>query len=110
MTPASAPAPAGPPRPKLSWADLAGARVGLWGLGREGRASLRKLRTMNTEPVLVDDHPPAGTGTVLATQDGGLAALQRCDVVIKTPFCAPCPNKAPMNSCTVGPPTVLPGL
>ena len=81
-------------RPKLSWSDLAGARVGLWGLGREGRASLRKLRTMNSEPVLVDDHPPAGgilggeTGppvTVLATSDGGLEALRRCDVVVKTP-------------------------
>jgi UDP-N-acetylmuramoylalanine--D-glutamate ligase len=95
-------APTDAPRPKLSWSDLAGARVGLWGLGREGRASLRKLRTMNVEPVLVDDHPPAGatTGpaagtaaeataggaeTVLATDDGGLAALKRCDVVIKTP-------------------------
>ena len=75
-----------PPRPKLSWPDLAGARVGLWGLGREGHASLRKLRTMNVEPILVDDNPPAGsTETVLATGDGGLAALQRCDVVVKTP-------------------------
>ena len=97
MIPEPAHAPLAAPRPKLSWSDLAGARVGLWGLGREGHASLRKLRTMNVEPVLVDDHPPAGaaTGTqadgatgaetVLATQDGGLAALQRCDVVVKTP-------------------------
>ena len=73
-------------RPKLSWPDLAGARVGLWGLGREGHASLRKLRTMNVEPILVDDHPPAGGAeAVLATAGGGLDALQRCDVVIKTP-------------------------
>jgi UDP-N-acetylmuramoylalanine--D-glutamate ligase len=74
-------------RPKLSWSDLAGARVGVWGLGREGHANLRKLRALGVEPVLVDDHPPAAASglQVLATGDGGLAALQRCDVVVKTP-------------------------
>jgi len=80
-------------RPKLSWADLSGARVGVWGLGREGQANLRKLRTLGAEPVLVDDHPPADADAqadpagqqVLATGDGGLAALERCDVVVKTP-------------------------
>jgi UDP-N-acetylmuramoylalanine--D-glutamate ligase len=70
-------------RPKLSWSDLRGARVGVWGLGREGRASLRKLRTLGAEPVLVDDHP--NEPGVLGTGSGGLAALRRCDVVIKTP-------------------------
>jgi UDP-N-acetylmuramoyl-L-alanine---L-glutamate ligase len=74
-------------RPKLSWSDLARARVGVWGLGREGHANLRKLRALGVEPVLVDDHPPAAASgqQVLATGDGGLAALQRCDVVVKTP-------------------------
>jgi UDP-N-acetylmuramoylalanine--D-glutamate ligase len=74
-------------RPKLSWSDLAGARVGVWGLGREGHASLRKLLALGAEPVLVDDHPPAEADSrpVLATADGGLAALERCDVVVKTP-------------------------
>jgi UDP-N-acetylmuramoylalanine--D-glutamate ligase len=71
------------PRPKLSWSDLPGARVGVWGLGREGHASLRKLGALGVEPVLVDDHP--GDPDVLATGDGGLAALERCDVVVKTP-------------------------
>ena len=77
--------------PKLSWSDLAGAQVGIWGLGREGHANLRKLLALGVEPVLVDDHPagPAlsipGGRPVLATGDGGLAALQRCDVVVKTP-------------------------
>jgi UDP-N-acetylmuramoyl-L-alanine---L-glutamate ligase len=70
-------------RPKLGWSDLRGARVGLWGLGREGNASLRKLRTMSTEPVLVDDKPAAPG--VLATADDGLNALQRCDIVVKSP-------------------------
>ena len=45
------------PRPKLSWSDLAGARVGVWGLGREGQANLRKLTTLGVDPVLVDDRP-----------------------------------------------------
>ena len=78
-------------RPKLSWSDLAGARVGVWGLGREGHANLRKLLALGVEPVLVDDQPSAATVSipggrrVLATGDGGLAALLRCDVVVKTP-------------------------
>ena len=74
--------------PKLSWSDLAGAQVGIWGLGREGHANLRKLLALGVEPVLVDDRPagPVADGhPVLATGDGGLAALQRCDVVVKTP-------------------------
>ena len=74
-------------RPKLSWSDLAGARAGVWGLGREGHANLRKLLALGVEPVLVDDQPSAAVDgrPVLATGDGGLAALQRCDVVVKTP-------------------------
>jgi UDP-N-acetylmuramoylalanine--D-glutamate ligase len=72
-------------RPKLSWSDLRGARVGVWGLGREGNANVRKLRSMGVEPVLADDDPPAGSGDVLATARGGLEALLGCDVVVKTP-------------------------
>src|SRR5271166_1536979 len=63
--------------PKLSWSDLAGARVGIWGLGREGHANLRKLMALGVEPVLVDDRPPAAVDgppvlsrPVLATGDG----------------------------------------
>jgi UDP-N-acetylmuramoylalanine--D-glutamate ligase len=70
-------------RPKLGWSDLATARVGLWGLGREGNANLRKLRSMGAEPVLVDDNPPGPD--VLATGAGGLDALKSCDVVVKSP-------------------------
>jgi UDP-N-acetylmuramoyl-L-alanine---L-glutamate ligase len=75
------------PRPKLSWSDLPGARVGVWGLGREGHANVRKLRALGVEPVLVDDHPgaPPEMSRVLATGEGGLAALGDCDVVVKTP-------------------------
>jgi len=74
-------------RAKLSWSDLAGAKVGIWGLGREGHANLRKLGSLGVEPILVDDHPPANPDgrPVLATSEGGLAALEQCDVVVKTP-------------------------
>ena len=72
-------------RPKLGWSDLRGARAGVWGFGREGNANLRKLRSLGVEPVLVDDSPAPGAEEVLATADGGLDALLRCDVVVKTP-------------------------
>ena len=73
-------------RPKLSWSDLRRAQVGIYGLGREGTANLRKLRSMGVDPVIVSDAPKASYGEpILATADGGLAALERCDVVIKTP-------------------------
>jgi UDP-N-acetylmuramoylalanine--D-glutamate ligase len=74
-------------RPRLGWSDLRGARVGVWGLGREGSASLRRLRALGVEPVLVDDSP-SGPG-VLATADGGLDALAGCEVVVKTPGISP---------------------
>jgi UDP-N-acetylmuramoyl-L-alanine---L-glutamate ligase len=89
-------------RSRLGWSDLGSvyrgsvhpgsvyrgaAPVGLWGLGQEGHASLRKLRAMGVEPVLVDDSP--GEEGVLSTADGGLDALKRCEVVIKTPGISP---------------------
>ncbi len=74
-------------RPRLGWSDLRGARVGVWGLGREGSASLRKLRALGVEPVLVDDSP--GEQGVLATADGGLDALAGCEIVVKTPGISP---------------------
>jgi UDP-N-acetylmuramoyl-L-alanine---L-glutamate ligase len=75
-------------RPKICWSDLRGARVGVWGLGVEGFASLAKLRTLGVEPVLVDDRPPPGDVDglqVFATANSGLAALRHCDVVVKSP-------------------------
>src|SRR5262249_61971277 len=75
-------------RPALSWSDVRGMRAGIWGLGVEGRASLRKLTELGVDPVLVDDRPSApepGGRPVLATAGGGLDALRACDVVIKSP-------------------------
>jgi UDP-N-acetylmuramoylalanine--D-glutamate ligase len=75
-------------RPTLGWSDLPGKRVGVWGLGKEGQATVRKLRTLAVEPVLVDDSP-AGDSGVLPTAHGGLEALKRTEVVIKTPGISP---------------------
>ncbi len=75
-------------RPPISWSALADASVGLWGLGVEGRANLHRLRRMGGEPVLVDDAPPAPELDgleVLATDQGGLERLLRCEVVVKSP-------------------------
>jgi UDP-N-acetylmuramoylalanine--D-glutamate ligase len=75
-------------RPLISWSELASASVGLWGLGVEGTASLRRLQSIGTVPVLVDDEPAAADHEgleVLATERGGLTALLGCDVVVKSP-------------------------
>jgi UDP-N-acetylmuramoylalanine--D-glutamate ligase len=75
-------------RQPISWSTLADAAVGVWGLGVEGQASIRRLRSMGCDPVLVDDAPSAQAIAgleVLATDAGGMAALQRCDVVVKSP-------------------------
>lgn len=77
----------------LSWSDLGTERVGLWGLGAEGSASLRKLQAIGVEPAaIVDDHPErvaqpsSGPGIpVLPTGGEGMEALLACSVVIKTP-------------------------
>jgi UDP-N-acetylmuramoylalanine--D-glutamate ligase len=75
-------------RQPISWSALADASVGVWGLGVEGRASIRRLATMDRVPVLVDDAPPASDVDgleVLSTGSGGMDALAACDVVVKSP-------------------------
>lgn len=64
------------------FADLAGRRVGLWGYGVEGRATRARLEG-TCELVIVDDRD-LGEG-VLVTAEGGLEALARCEVVVKSP-------------------------
>ncbi len=78
-------------RPTYSWSDLPGRTVGIYGLGTEGEASLRACLARGIEPVLVDDaRADERVGRrVLATADGGLAALADCDVVIKSPGISP---------------------
>ena len=62
--------------PPLGWSDLVDepGRIGVWGLGVEGRANVAKLRSLGIEPIEADDADP-----------DTLAALQGCTVVIKTP-------------------------
>ena len=80
-------------RPALSWSDLPGRRVGVYGLGREGTASVRACRARGIDPILVDDTPQSvdvvqaglSGSTVLDTADGGAQALAGCDVVILSP-------------------------
>jgi len=76
--------------PRISWPALADAAgpIGVWGLGVEGGASLRRLQAMGRVPVLVDDAPGAPTLAgieVLTTERGGLDALGTCEVVVKSP-------------------------
>ncbi len=65
------------------FADLAGKRVGVFGYGVEGRATVRRLQGVS-ELVVVDDATGLGP-EVLVTNEGGLDALLRCDVVLKSP-------------------------
>jgi UDP-N-acetylmuramoylalanine--D-glutamate ligase len=70
--------------PTISWSDLRGRRVGVWGVGVEGRANLRKLEALGIPVAAVVDDRPSDEG-VVATSQGGLSALARCDVVVKSP-------------------------
>ena len=75
-------------RPAISWSDLSGASVGVWGLGIEGTANLRRLTELGADVTVVEDNPPdepALGHDVLALADGGLEALADRDVVVKTP-------------------------
>lgn len=71
---------------RISWPELAGRRVGVWGLGVEGRSNLRRLLDLGVAPVVVDDRPPGDAPVpVLSGADGGLEALAGCEVVVKSP-------------------------
>lgn len=75
----------------ISWNDLRGSRVGVYGLGREGLANVRACLTRGITPVLVDDAAPGPVEglPVVGTADGGLDELLSCDVVVKTPGISP---------------------
>lgn len=72
-----------PTPPPRSWADLAGRRVGIWGWGIEGRLAQHLLRARGVDPVIVDD--ASGTAGALPLADGGLEALEACEVIVKSP-------------------------
>lgn len=70
-------------RPR-GFSDLAGRRVGVWGLGLEGRDVCEVLGTVGATVVAVDD-VAVDFPDAMVTSEGGLAALRECDVVIKSP-------------------------
>jgi UDP-N-acetylmuramoylalanine--D-glutamate ligase len=73
-------------RHAVSFSDLAGRRVAVFGLGVEGRAARERLIALGCDVVVVDDDPAAtGDATVLATSQGGAAALAECEYVVKAP-------------------------
>jgi UDP-N-acetylmuramoyl-L-alanine---L-glutamate ligase len=64
----------------ITWDDLRGKTVAVWGLGREGQANVRKLREIGVDPVLVDDQPADAS-----VHPTGSGVLTEADVVVKTP-------------------------
>ena len=78
-----------------TWEDLAGRRVGVWGLGAEGRASVARLGAVGAEVIVVDEHPHAASAAidpallppegVRAADDAAMTALGSCDAVVKSP-------------------------
>jgi UDP-N-acetylmuramoylalanine-D-glutamate ligase len=79
--------------PRICWSDLAGRQVGVWGAGVEGRAAIRKLRSLGVTPAAVVDDAPglleAEGLPVLASEPEGIAALAACAVVVKSPGISP---------------------
>ncbi|MHB8320020.1 MAG: UDP-N-acetylmuramoyl-L-alanine--D-glutamate ligase [Acidimicrobiales bacterium] len=76
------------PRVRIKWSELSDAKVGVWGLGVEGRANLRKLTALGNTAVLVEDDDSRVTASkdppVLFGREGFDALLQ-CEVVVKSP-------------------------
>jgi UDP-N-acetylmuramoylalanine--D-glutamate ligase len=74
-------------------ADLAGARLAIWGLGREGQAAIEFLRAYDPQLplLLLDDsdsaHPPEKLDNFECAfgKDAIARALDRIDVLIKSP-------------------------
>lgn len=73
-------------RHEISFSDLSGKRVGVFGLGVEGRAARTRLAALDCDVVVVDDHAAATRDAgVLGTEAGGLAALRTCAAIVKSP-------------------------
>ena len=73
----------------MRFSELEGRRVGVWGLGREGRSVARAIsaRLPDTPLLLVDEGRPAGAADRWEGLPvvGDVAALAACDVVVRSP-------------------------
>ncbi|MFW3171832.1 UDP-N-acetylmuramoyl-L-alanine--D-glutamate ligase [Geodermatophilus sp. CPCC 206100] len=72
-------------------ADLAGRRVGVWGHGREGRAAVRAAVAAGAAGIVVVDAVPPSPQDLPPGAESGtdVAALARCDVVLRSPGISP---------------------
>jgi len=73
--------------PLTGFADLAHRRVGVYGLGIEGRATVARLAQETVDLVVVDD--VVGPPDAQRTDHGGVESLLTCDVVLKSPGISP---------------------
>ena len=74
----------------LSFADLKGKKVGIWGVGKEGLASYFYLKSLGNTPLLADRQvgPSDLDGEsfeFVELREGDISPLFSCDVVIKSP-------------------------
>jgi UDP-N-acetylmuramoylalanine--D-glutamate ligase len=74
------------------WKALVGRRVGVWGVGVEGQATLRRLGADGIDPVAIVDRETRELSDgrqAIGVHAGGLDLLSGCDVVIKSPGISP---------------------
>lgn len=68
----------------ISWTDLEGKKVGIWGYGVEGKATEQLIEGSVSELVIVDDGLASESDKILSFEKGA-KRLSECDVVIKSP-------------------------
>jgi UDP-N-acetylmuramoylalanine--D-glutamate ligase len=91
------PAPATPPRERsVRLEELAGVRVGVWGHGREGHATVRAALGAGAAAVHVVDSRPVDPAALPAgvTASGDVADLAGCAVVVRSPGISPYRSEA----------------
>jgi UDP-N-acetylmuramoylalanine--D-glutamate ligase len=73
------------------WSGLTGQRIGVWGVGVEGTATLARLATEGLQPqaVVAREAGSVAGHTVVPLDAGGLDLLTSCDVVLKSPGISP---------------------
>jgi len=76
----------------MSFADLIGKKVAVWGLGKEGVASYFRLKSLNISPLLVDRTSPeqiealkGETFDFYCLENSDMSFLSEYEVIIKSP-------------------------